>query len=102
MIYVLTLGIAVTFVLSAAVAAEVAPTSATRVDCAGAIQSCEAVGTVAEGHSFLDSIVEAVEDLIGEDDPNFDPPIGDVHPPDWDEPTEDPDGDDGGWEDSNR
>lgn len=47
----------------------------------------------------LQTIVDAVSDLIGHDNADPDEPLMDIHPPDWDPPSAgpDPQGEDGGW-----
>ncbi len=55
-----------------------------------------------DSENIVDKITDAVADLLGLDDDDTEEPLENVHPPDWDPPEDGPEGDDGGWGDTNR
>ena len=55
-----------------------------------------------DSESIVDKIIDAVADLLGLDDGGSDEPLENVHPPDYNPPTDGIDGDDHGWEDNKK
>ncbi len=53
-----------------------------------------------ESENILDKIIDAATELLGLDDGDSDEPLENVHPPDWNPPTDGPEGDDGGWDEA--
>ena len=64
-----------------------------------AVQSTATTSSDEAAGSLLESIVDAVCDLLDPDSADSEEPLNDVHPPDWNPPSEKPDGDDNGWDD---